>query len=145
MNKVIAIALAATSLVAFPASANAQGRHQHGDRSYNNGNRQGGYAYRGYAPSYGYRASGYRNYYPSYGYSYGSYGYPGYSYSGYGGYGGYGSYGYPGYSYGGYGYPAYGYNYGYRPSYYGGYGMAATATSAAIPRPAPRSAASPER
>lgn len=129
MKKVIAMALAATTLAALPTMASAEGRHQRGDRVY----RDAGRVQRvdrtryGYAPTYStrvvrtgvYPTTSYGYGYPSSGYGYG---YPSSAY----GYG-YPSYGYQPYSYGyqpyGYGYQPYSYGYGYRPSaYYGGYG-----------------------
>ena len=70
MIKMITMALAATALVAFPATANAKDRHGHRDRdhSYRTSNH--------YARPMAYRSHSY----PGYGYGYRSYGYPSYSY-----------------------------------------------------------------
>jgi hypothetical protein len=125
MKKVIAIALAATTLAALPTMASAEGRHQRGDRVYRDAGRfqrvdRTRYSY---APNYTTRvvrtrvypttSYGYRS--PAYGYGYPSYGYPSY------GYGYRQPYGY-GYQPYGYGYQSYGYGYAPTAYYGGGYG-----------------------
>lgn len=122
MNKMIALALCTSAVIALPTAAGARDRNHGGRRD--GGRHNQSYQYDrqpsyGYANRYSYPRSSY-----SYGYSYGG-GYPAYGYNGgYGAYGGYSPYGYGGYSPYGYGYGAYSpYGYGYGSPYgYGGYG-----------------------